>query len=243
MKKEPSLLLLLMFCFVSVHCYSQVKLGIQVGVNSSRISAEAINHNADRDISKPRLGYSFGIIAENKLSDAFSLQSGLAWTNKGYKFGDKGESVNGSYEFRNNISLNYLEVPMHIAYSKRNFQVHAGPYVGIGILGSVRHKSSGNNNSSSFKGKIKFRNTVNEADYLEYLEANDGEFVDFRSRFDYGLNFGLGYRAAAALISSTYSWGMANIIPASGDETVTSINPYKGHNRVLSLSVAYFFKG
>ncbi|WP_114777447.1 porin family protein [Botryobacter ruber] len=240
MKNRMFLLQLLLLSLISFRGLAQVRLGVQAGGTYSdfrHVQADRENEKALRKATSPIPGFSIGVLAGYQLSKAFSLQTGLNWTNKGERYEDKGKDMNVAFEYDQKTSVHFLEVPVQAACHIRKFQVVAGPYIGIGMLGHRKSEFNGTVNGVSETNeerlRIKFRNTL-PADFA----PENG--ILYQRRLDYGLNGGIGYQAGPALLRATYAWGLANSrTRLEGDETYKD---FKSFYRVIGLSVVYWFK-
>jgi len=229
--KKITLVCIVLLCLFNVQSFAQAKFGFKVGVNSTSagVSYEDSDEEEEfRDAIKPKIGFTAGLAAEFGFSEALSLQTGLMLANKGYKieYDESGLSIKGK------TSLNYLEIPLNLAYNMGGFQVHAGPYLGLGLFGKQKYELSDGTDSENGDTKIKFKNSVSEEDYDD-LEDDE----DYMRRLDYGLNLGVGYRTGPALITATYSWGLANTYPKYEGED----DDEKIRNKGVGLALTFFF--
>lgn len=231
--KKTFLLCIVLLCLFNLQSFAQAKFGVKVGVNSTSAGIhydDSEEEKEERDALKSKLGLMVGLAAEFGFSDALSLQTGLNLTNKGYKF--KYEESGESAEMKTSVS--YLEIPLNLAYNFSGFQVHAGPYVGAGLFGKNKYEYNFGGETESGDGKYKFKNTVSESDL-----DNLGDDEDYLRRLDYGLNLGVGYRMGPALLTATYSWGIANTMPTYKGSN--SDDDSKITNKGVGLAVTFFF--
>jgi hypothetical protein len=237
MKKTATLLGAFALSLLSLEGFSQVKLGVKAGLNASSFAydlKDSDDEKEEKDATKPKLGFHIGVAADFELSEKLSLQSGLMWTNKG----TKQEVEEDDFEYKSTMSLNYLEIPVNVAYKISNFQIHAGPYVAFGIGGKVDTEFTMDGDTDKEDYDVKFKNTLEESDF------EDDDDVTFVRGLDYGLNFGVGYMAGPVLLSANYSLGMANLNPKidiDGYDDDSEDN--KVTNRVFGVSATYFFGG
>jgi Outer membrane protein beta-barrel domain len=231
-RKILTLFCVTLLALASLPGFSQVKLGVKAGVSTNSAGVYFDDSEDEKETRKDiesRAGFTLGLAAEYGLSEALSLQTGLQLSNKGYKLDAAGEG--GSTQI--NTSLTYLEIPLHFAYKISQFQVHAGPYLGLGVAGKAKYDFKVSDFSSSGDIKYKFKDKVSDSD-MERLNDEEG----YMRRLDVGLNLGLGYRVGPALISLTYARGISDIFPThegavDDDDKLT--------NKGLSLTGTWFF--
>jgi hypothetical protein len=243
MKKTATLVGALALSLLSFEGFSQFKLGVKAGMNVSTFGGVEMKDSEDQKIYEDglesKIGYHVGLAADYGFTEKLSLQTGLMWTNKGTKFELSEEEDDFKAELKSTISLNYLEIPINLAYKMGNFQIHAGPYVAFGVAGKSETESTftfmGDTETETDKSDIKFKNTVEESDF-------DKENVDYFRALDFGLNFGVGYMAGPVLLGATYSLGLSNTTPDADIEGYNADDSvFK--NRNLGISATYFFGG
>lgn len=243
MKKTATLLGAFALSLLSFQGFSQFKIGVKAGMNVSTFGGVEMKDSEDEKFYKDglgsKLGYQVGVAADYGFTDKLSLQTGLMWTNKGTKFEIIEEDDDFKAELKSTISLNYLEIPINLAYKISNFQIHAGPYVAFGVGGKSETESSftfmGETETDTDKSDVKFKNTVEESDF-------DKDNVDYFRALDFGLNLGVGYMAGPVLLGATYSLGLSNTTPdADIDGYNADDNVFK--NRNFGISATYFFGG
>lgn len=220
------------FIAFSMQTQAQVKFGVKAGLNINNISQNFKESDLE-SATKMRLAYNIGTTVDFGLSDALSLKSGLMLTSKGFSFDLKEEWGKGA-EGYDRVIFNYLEVPINFAYKINDFQIYAGPYLAIGIGGKEKWDVTTKDDKDADKIKyIPVFGKVGEGD----LDENEGAY----SALDYGLNLGVGYQVGPILINVGYSLGLGNLTPESKGYDY-SRKDYKMSNRVISLSVSYFFE-
>ena len=165
---------------------SKLKFGVKAGFNLADMAQNFKDSEEEYD-TKTLTGLAFGVTAEYELKENLAFQSGLMFTQKGFKY-------DGS---DNKIKVTWLEVPMNFAYKMNDFQVYAGPYVAFGLSGKYEWDDS-------------------EGSGSEDLDFGNSDSDDLRG-FDYGLNFGLGYQTGNILFNAGYSLGLANLTPNDSD--------------------------
>jgi len=156
--------------------------GIKGGMNIASMSFSSSGF----DVSpKSIIGVHIGPIAEFRLQESLSFNTGLLYSLKGYKMkvDYMGETMEGTSK------INYLEIPMNFAYKfatseTSNFLVQAGPYLGYALSG--KDKTDG--------------------------ETIDVEFGDGgMRRVDFGLGIGLGLEFGPLVPTVSYQFGLANL--------------------------------
>lgn len=171
--------------------------GAALASQSSKTSGISIN-------SDSKAGLTLGVMSDISLSDAFSFQPGLNFTQKGGKFdfSDLGFPGTGDVSY----TLNYLELPLNVVFKANagsgKFFVGAGPSLGFGLSGKLK-------------------------------SGNDEEDVNFGSNaeddlkpFDFGGNILAGYELSNGLFFAlNYNTTLNNL---STESDVTTRNRYFG---------------
>jgi hypothetical protein len=246
MKKSNVLLSLLILVAFSFSAKAQVEFGIKAGANFSNISQNFTNSDWEMETNiKP--GFHIGATADVPISDNFSFQPGLLYSSKGYSvdieesieniLGESlpaGASIDGYFRG----TFNYIEVPLNFAFKTNDLQIFAGPYVAMGLSGKQKYDFTVSymGMSSSDKDELKMKPV--------FGEVKEGDLSDDEDAFtalDYGFNAGVGYKVGPVLIQAGYSLGLGNMTPAYEGDPASERDDYKISNRVITLSVSYFF--
>ena len=122
--KKTLLMVALAFTTLTMSAQEDSKWTVKAGMGMSSI----VGSDAD---TKSVLSYKAGISYDLGLSEKFSIIPGLEFVTKGFK----SDAIDG------NISMSYLQVPIHAAYKfsisdNMKLSVKAGPYVAYGLFGS-----------------------------------------------------------------------------------------------------------
>ena len=246
MKKLNKFFALIILASLTFSASAQVNIGIKVGGNLSDIHQDYKDSDWEMP-TKMKVGFHIGLTSDIPINDMFSLQPGLLFSVKGCNYDldeliedfdipvkADGVEVDGFMR----TSLNYIEIPLNLAFKANDLQIFAGPYVAMGISG--KHKSdftvSFMGQSEDSEEEITLKPAFGEVNYDDL-----GEDEDAFSALDYGLNFGLGYTVGPILIQGGYSLGLGNITPKYEGVSTTDRSDYKDSNRVITLSVSYFF--
>lgn len=162
--------------------------GIKAGLNLSNMLSED-DEFVYSDYYDNKAGFHLGVTAEFPVSEMFSFETGLLFTQKGLKITNIwGMKVDVS------LNLNYLEVPLlgKVTYDLGGASIYGqlGPYVGFGLSGKWKSE-----------------------DEEEDVEWGSDEMKDDFKRLDFGLNIGAGAQISNITIGATYGLGLANISP------------------------------
>lgn len=242
MKRFNVLLSLLIVAAFAFSAQAQVELGVKAGSNFNNIRQDFKNSDFEMD-TKIKPGFQLGVTADVPFYDNFSFQVGLIYSGKGYSFdmdailenisgGDPdGASIDGYFR----TTFNYIEVPLNFAFKANSFQIFAGLYVAVGLSGNQKYDYTVTyqGHSESDKGEIKMKPAYEVVNHSN----EEGAFT----ALDYGFNAGVGYKVGPVLIQAGYSLGLGNMTPAYEGDPASERDDYKISNRVITLSVSYFF--
>lgn len=120
--------------------FSQVRFGPQAAVNFSSASMDKDETEGMKKSMKP--GFSVGVASEIQLSKSLTLRPSLNYMQKGVKMEGSGQTELGSYSGEMKVYMNYLELPVVLAYNittpGSRIYFGAGPSVGYGISGKSK---------------------------------------------------------------------------------------------------------
>ncbi|GAB3827575.1 outer membrane beta-barrel protein [Hymenobacter jeollabukensis] len=190
-------------------------------------------------------GYQGGIAAEAAWG-WLAVQPALVYTQKGHLY----DAVTpytyqgGQYKARrrDELRINYLELPINLVATVHHVQLLAGPYVAWALSGYTKQWSvaEGATPPGATFGTV-YR------DDLHFGRGHNYRVVDYR-RFDAGLNAGLGYQVGPAQVQLTYALGLTDFDYPAPDPA--NRNPYSGYSgntinkhRGWQLHATYFFGG
>ena len=127
MKKLKLSLVVTFLAMISLVGAQNTSYSIKGGLNVSNIYGDKVS-------SQKKPGFHFGVGADFGLTPELFLQTGLLFSNKGYKYNVEG--------LNSTINTNYLQLPVHLAYKidvtpGTKVVIHAGPYVAYGIGGKL----------------------------------------------------------------------------------------------------------
>jgi len=177
----------------------------------------------DYDGNQMTLGYHFGAYVEMLLTDQFSVQPEVLFSNQGSRFEDYEDP---SYELWDDRHItNYLNIPVVAKfYPVKGFNIHAGPQIGFLL--------SAKNTYSEW--------TLETDQDLSY----DEDIKEHFKNLDVGVVMGLGYEHESGLSATArYVLGISDINDYQGnsefDYDLTSTD--KIRNQVLQVSLGYAF--
>jgi hypothetical protein len=161
----------------------------------------------------------------------------------GIKVEDEYDGVDKGYA---RWTINYLEVPINVAFKFKGFQVYAGPYIATALAGKAKWHIEVDGDTESGSEALKFYTKEVNSDDIEGESIEEGMNNFFRyyfKRFDYGLNIGAGYKLGPVLLSAGYSLGLANLTPDVTNTGDIAFNPKdaKRSTRTFSVSATYYF--
>jgi hypothetical protein len=255
--------LLINFILLSVFtAFSQVRVGLTIGGNASTNYFDIDSDFGDEPPTKYKLGLRAGVLVEIPLiPEKLSLQPSLLYSGKGFSYDMKKELEDqlrpsganlDSYSGYARVKYNYVEVPLNLVYTLKGFQFLAGPYMAYGIGGSFKHDFSfivnGQKTDSEDiypSDELDIKPIYKEVDQELYDElTKDEDLLDYFRGFDYGLNFGLGYRIQRVQLNVGYSLGLGNMtakynVPSVdlGSEVAEKVIQ---KNRAFTFSIALF---
>lgn len=187
-----------------------------------------------------RTGVEAGLLGSVELGHV-ALQPALLFSQKGYRqryldvssSGANGGSPSVQGDVLFSERLNYLTLPLHVAYTARRdgqgIQAFAGPYLGLLLNGRTDFTFTSPGNP-----------TVTQSDKITPVGDSGPDLNSYARRFDAGLQAGLGYRYRACLVQLTYGLGLRDIAARRTFQgQYVRFMPY--YNRTLQASLTYLF--
>lgn len=200
----------------------EVIFGAKAGVNFADITGD------ESDSFDGRTSFFLGAVAEITISDKFSFQPELIYSEQGsdYKesFTESFEGVTFTETAEGEIRLGYLNVPLMAKYYVyEGLSIEAGPQVGFLL-------------SAKNEYDFTLTQTSSEGTFTE-TESGEDDIKDSVKSIDFGVNFGLGYKLENGLnFSARYNLGLTD---ANDDSDYLGDSSYK--NSVIQIGVGYFF--
>lgn len=204
--KKVILIAIAVFGFTFANA-QQTKFGLKGGMNIA-------NFSGDIEENSSKVSFHAGGFAEIKISDKFSIQPELLYSEQGTKMDGLSEVIDfTTYTADISFRLSYINIPvMFKFYVDKSFYFELGPQLGILTGAKTITKISGFNQEAKQDVKDFFKST------------------------DFGLNFGAGYDFTNHLFANVrYNLGLANIAETvNGDDS-------KIKNSNFMLSIGYKF--
>lgn len=192
-----------------------VRFGLSAGYNLSKIQIDGME-----DLDK-KPGYQFGFFVSTPVAERFIVQPGMRYVQKGGKYRendeyDIGNGTNIKYEYRTDVTLSYLEIPVEFKYFfTHRFNISAAPYISF-LLNDKLMETSGE--------------CIGDACTAVENEIDDEE--DDLQNTDLGIGIGLGYDITDHIsFSANYQFGMNSLTEEDVD----------AFNRMMSFTVGYTF--
>jgi hypothetical protein len=121
---KKSILLLVCAIAITTLTHAQVRFGFKGGANLANVTGDA-------EGLKMKIGFNAGAVAKISVSESFSIQPELVYSNQGATM-EEGDVK---------IHLNYINIPVMFQYNVSGFILETGPQVGI--LSSAKAKADG----------------------------------------------------------------------------------------------------
>jgi hypothetical protein len=222
----------------SFGAYAQVSFGIQAGANLATLKSEfTFSGTTTKETGKTKFGIIGGVVANIPFSSALAFRPELNFIQKGGKFSSSQTNFGITTTSTEEVSLNFIELPLNIVYSMQagpgRFYAGAGPDISFGISGKDKYNSTSSGSgfptqTSSGKADVKF-DGKKDSD----LPASD---VDFHlKRLDFGADFLVGYKLNNGLyFNAGYTFGFSNLNPNDNSSLKTG---------GINIKVGFLFGG
>lgn len=176
----------------------------------------------DDDDPSWKAGFILGATVEFPITSMLSLETGMLFASKGYKFELKESGDDFEFKAEETMNLLYVDIPITgkalFSAGDANIFLTAGPYVGVGLTGTIKgeYKETSNGESAS-------------ESFEQDIDWGSGDDDDLK-RLDFGLLLGAGVEFGSLTIGAAYGMGLANISPHDGFEI---------KNKTISLTLGY----
>ena len=172
-------------------------IGVKGGVNVSDMSMSLAGINYS---PQSLVGFHLGPVIEFNLNKSFYLNTGLLYSLKGYNLQNvTNDQLGNASNLNGRAKLSYFDIPLNLALkipfsSKFKFFVQAGPYVGLGLGGSVKSPQM-----------------VSSGGLNEYVPLADIYSRGNIAKVDYGVGGGAGFEIGKMIYSVNYNYGLRNL--------------------------------
>ena len=225
---------LLVTVFVLSVCYTinaqndkqqneKLRFGVKAGLNFANTTGNGLDFFFSSDESpENRLGLTLGGLVEYRVSEKFSVQSELTYSQQGFREDYSDEDYVETYV------LNYLNIPLLAKYYiSDEFNLEVGPQIGFLLAAKYKENDEGEKYEEDAKEFFK------SSDFgllfgLGYQLENG---IGFNARYNLGLTdiFDFSYRSVNEKISFTKKVEEAEV------------DNFELKNRVLTVSLFYTF--
>lgn len=205
---------------------SPVTFGVKAGLNGSTLT-RGDGYEYDNN-EKMKVGFHVGVFANIPVSEKFSIQPELLFSQLGSKSDYNYRTSSGNYRrtqhYDYSTTLNYLSLPVMVQYNiLPQLYVEAGPEFGY-LLGG---RTKGDLTTIETTGNSI---TVNHTDHISQNIS-----TSLFNRFNLGLGIGAGYYF-------TKSFGVTARFTAGLTEVYKYNEGDKVRNNAIQIGVAYKFK-
>jgi hypothetical protein len=225
MKRKFTLLLLSSLSLATFAAQAQTTFSI--GPLASLNVAGASNTATTSTTITYRLGFEAGLQGVLQFR-RLAVQPSLRFSQKGFHR-HYGYDLYSSYT---DYRLNYLTLPLNVAYSLRadgqGLQVFAGPYVTLLLGGNYQLTSD---ERGPFGGIDSSEGHIKPGSRDVYASPYSASTDRYCRRFDAGVQAGLGYRYGKLLVQADFAFGLNDLDLLSSS----------AHNRTAQVSLAYLF--
>lgn len=220
--KKSYLLIASLILSVAAMAQSGVRFGIRGGVNSASLQGDAVNSLQNLlEFSKgavttsSRTGFYGGGYADIPVSEKFSIEPGLYYSQKGYVVrGDLNIKVLDMLGVNAKAQLNtsYIDLPVLAKVNLNGFEIFAGPQVSYLANASLRTTA----------GALGFNVLDSKMDATNQF-----------NKWDAAITGGVGYQFTNGLnLRASYDYGLMKVDDGS------SFNAY---NRAVKVGIGYSF--
>ena len=119
--------LLLFVCVLALTTLSQaqVRFGVKAGINLANVSGDDVDGNS------MKIGFNAGAVAKISVSEAFSIQPEIVYSDQGAKLEDDVK-----------LNLSYINIPILAQYNTGGFIIETGPQFGFRMGAKLDRKST-----------------------------------------------------------------------------------------------------
>lgn len=190
---------------------------VKAGVNINSATGEELEK------SKSSIGYHFGASYEMPIANILSIEPGVYFDTRGFKFEEKTDNLS----YKEKVSLTGVNIPIlakvKVEIGTVAVFLNAGPYAYIPFSGKLKSEKT-------YSKELGYEDKVTENDLKFGSEKNQ----ENHKRFNFGLNFGAGVEVSNFVLGFGYDLGLNDSLKHERDKTAVKYN-------ALKISVGYKF--
>jgi len=214
--KKLSIAIVIILGFGQLMTAQDIKFGVKGGLNLANMSGDVEDNSM-------KLAFHVGGMAEIKISDQFSVQPELLYSEQGAKFSD------------GTLCLNYLAVPVMAKYAvSENLSLEVGPQFGYLLSAKAKDESNDGGGGGNVEASAK-SSTSSKVQSTQAAQADSRDIKENFKSFDLGLALGASY-----LLNNGLNVGVRYIMGLS-DTPKNDDGDFKYKNSVFQLSIGYYF--
>ncbi|HEY4877394.1 MAG TPA: porin family protein [Puia sp.] len=231
--------IIMLFGFCNPSISQNVQFGFTAGAGISGIT-KTNNIGVAFEQRNSVVDYFAGITSKIKINNDFAFKPELyfekkGWTNKYNNLiinlteNQPYFAIQDSILHSDKIEMNYIKLPLNLSFSlpqiaDGKIDVEVGPYIAYAISGNY-NSFYGNNNASVYNFSSNINNDNSSQTGIKF------------NRFDYGLNFKMGYELSVGLlIHVKYELGLHDAVT---NELISGPSATKFRSAVVGLSYLF----
>jgi hypothetical protein len=189
MKRIPYLLLFPLILIFQTNAFSQVELGMVVGLDNSKLSGDKFENTK----YKPKTGFILGITIDAHINDIISLsfQPGIVSSGSRIQVPD---TIQDEYKDSVTVSIRYFRLPVYVKIQSKSKRLYF--YSGLGF---------------GYGLSLKADNEIEEVDISDELKK-------FNLSLDFGLGYKIPIKKSGLYFELRYSQGLLNVANPDPDE-------------------------
>jgi hypothetical protein len=196
---------LMITVIISLTGFAQLRIGPEAGMNLSQWKHQIPWSGIEKETSDFNAASKLGVFAHYRFTPLISVQSGLYFSQKGFKdltyFPPNTLILEEWYTW--SVNINYLELPINFfIHAGRHFYFGPGVYYAYAVGGKATIITQDLNEG-----------TKTDSRQLEFGKTLDDNKVDFK-RADFGLLVSAGYKINRSFfVQAQYSKGLRDMAP------------------------------
>lgn len=206
----------------SVYSHSQSKFsfGVKAGLNFAYATGEASDSNSSLGYDEGRTSFHVGLLSELAVSEKFSIQPELIYSQVGASYFYDNRSSDGA-RVDSELNLDYITLPIFAKFNVyKGFSLEVGPQLGYILRSEIENETL----TSGFI--VPQTLTVENTDIKEDI-----------NNFDFGMAFGSSYELNnGLLLQARYVLGLTEVFKNNNHTASTDLK-----NAVFQISVGYKF--